>query len=82
MQLYRPEPSHLKSKKYKVWVLRDGKPKLIHFGSRAHMHFRDKLGHYSALDHEHAPAGAVFFHGLVTRSRLSSNRLGFSKIRV
>ena len=51
MQLYRPEPSHLKSKKYKVLVLRDGKPKLIHFGSRSHMHYRDKLGHYSALDH-------------------------------
>jgi hypothetical protein len=51
MQLYRPEPSHLKSKKYKVWVLRDGKPKLIHFGSRAHQHFRDRLGHYTALDH-------------------------------
>jgi hypothetical protein len=29
----------------------DGKPKLAHFGSRSHMHYRDKLGHYSALDH-------------------------------
>jgi hypothetical protein len=51
MELYRPVPSHLPSKKYKVIVLRDGKPKLIHFGSRAHQHYRDKLGHYSAQDH-------------------------------
>ena len=51
MELYRPEPSHLPSKKYKVLVMRDGRPRLIHFGSRSHSHFRDKLGHYSALDH-------------------------------
>eukprot|EP01048_Picozoa_sp_COSAG05_P018143 COSAG05_NODE_2600_length_2856_cov_23.183418_3_plen_83_part_00 len=51
MELYHPVPSHLKTKKYKVLVLRDGKPKLIHFGSRAHQHYRDKLKHYSAQDH-------------------------------
>jgi|EP01047_Picozoa_sp_COSAG01_P076799 hypothetical protein len=51
MNLYEPFPSKLKSKKYSVYVLRDGKPRLIHFGSRMHQHYRDKLGHYSALDH-------------------------------
>jgi hypothetical protein len=51
MNLYEPLPSKLKAKKYSVYVLRNGHPRLIHFGSRAHQHYRDKLGHYSALDH-------------------------------
>ena len=51
MQLFRPEPSHLASKTYKVWILRNGKPKLIHFGSRMHKHYFDKLGTYSTQNH-------------------------------
>jgi hypothetical protein len=51
MNIYEPFPSKLKTKKYSVYVLRNGKPRLIHFGSRMYQHYRDKLGHYSALDH-------------------------------
>jgi hypothetical protein len=86
MQLYRPEPSHLKSKKYKVWVLRDGKPKLIHFGSRAHQHFRDKLGHYSAQDHNDERRRELYyarFGPLRTRTRPSGFHTNiFGKLNV
>ena len=38
-------------KKYSVYVMRDGKRRLIHFGDRRYGQFRDKLGAYSSLDH-------------------------------
>ena len=51
MELYKPFPSKAKHKKYSVYVLRDGKRKLIHFGDRRYQQFRDRLGHFSHLDH-------------------------------
>ena len=51
MKLYEPFPSRAKNKKYSVYVMRDGKRKLIHFGDSRHQHFRDKLNHVSHLDH-------------------------------
>ena len=51
MEPYKPFPSKAKHKKYSVYVMRDGKRKLIHFGDSRYQHFRDTLGHYSDLDH-------------------------------
>jgi len=50
--LYKPFVSKAKNKKYSVYVKgKEGKPKLIHFGDRRYKQFKDKLGHYSKLDH-------------------------------
>ena len=51
MELYQPFPSTAKHKKYSVYVLKDGKRRLIHFGDSRYGQFRDTLGHYSHLDH-------------------------------
>ena len=51
MELYKPFPSRAKHKKYSVYVMRDGRRKLIHFGDLRYGHYKDKLGHYSSLDH-------------------------------
>ena len=51
MELYKPFPSKAKHKKYSVYVMRDGKRKLLHFGDSRYGHYKDKLGHYSSLDH-------------------------------
>jgi hypothetical protein len=50
--LYKPFPSQAKHKKYSVYVKKDGRVKLIHFGDLRYQHFRDKLGVYKHLDHE------------------------------
>lgn len=52
VDLYEPFVSPRKEKKYAVYV-RDGRggKRLIHFGSREHQHFRDKIGAFSHLDH-------------------------------
>jgi hypothetical protein len=51
MQLYRPFVSNAQNKKYSVYVMRDGRRRLIHFGDLRYQHYRDKLGHYARLDH-------------------------------
>ena len=43
--------SKAKNKKYSVYVLKNGKPTLKHFGDSRHGQFRDVLGNYSHLDH-------------------------------
>jgi len=53
MELYRPFKSNAKNKKYSVYVLKDGKKRLIHFGDTRYQHFKDKLGMYSNLDHNY-----------------------------
>ena len=50
-ELYKPFVSKAKNKKYSVYVMRDGKPRLIHFGDRRYGQYRDKLGAYASLDH-------------------------------
>ena len=68
MELYQPFVSTAKNKKYSVYVMRDGRPRLIHFGDSRYGQYHDKLGHYSILDHDdqerrelyykrHGPAG-------------------------
>jgi hypothetical protein len=50
-ELYKPFVSSAKDKKYSVYVMKDGKKTLIHFGDKNYMHFSDKIGNYSELDH-------------------------------
>lgn len=51
-KLYTPFVSKSKNKKYSVRIKTDeGKTKLIHFGDSRMEQFKDKLGHYSNLDH-------------------------------
>jgi hypothetical protein len=49
--LYKPFVSKAKHKKYSVYVMKNGKKRLIHFGDSRYEHFKDKIGHYSKLDH-------------------------------
>lgn len=50
-KLYQPFPSESKNKKYSVYVMKDGKRKIIHFGDTRYEHYRDILGYYSELNH-------------------------------
>ena len=50
-ELYKPFVSKAKNKKYSVYVMKDGKKKLIHFGDSRYEQFFDKLGHYKNLNH-------------------------------
>ena len=50
-ELYKPFVSSAKNKKYSVYVQRDGRRRLIHFGDSRYGQFHDKLGHYSSNDH-------------------------------
>ncbi len=50
-KLYKPFKSNAKNKKYSVYVMKNGKKKLIHFGDSNMEHFKDKLGEYKHLDH-------------------------------
>jgi hypothetical protein len=55
MELYKPffsNESTPREKKYSVWVMKDRKPKLIHFGDRSMEHYHDKLGKWTNLDHK------------------------------
>ena len=50
--LYKPVVSSNKKKKYMVYVKGpNGNPRLIHFGARGMGQYKDKLGHYSSMDH-------------------------------
>ena len=37
--------------KYSVYVMKDGKQTLIHFGNKNYQQYHDKLGKYKHLDH-------------------------------
>jgi hypothetical protein len=50
-ELYKPFKSTAKNKKYSVYVLKNGKKRLIHFGDARYGQFKDKLGEYKHLDH-------------------------------
>jgi len=50
-KLYKPFVSEAKNKKYSVYVMRDGKRRLIHFGDKRYGQYRDKLGVYASQDH-------------------------------
>jgi len=50
-ELYKPFVSKAKNKKYYVYVMKDNKKKLINFGDKRYQQYKDKLGHYSSLNH-------------------------------
>jgi len=50
-ELYKPFKSKAKNKKYSVYVMKNGKKRLIHFGDSRYGQFKDKLGEYKHLDH-------------------------------
>ncbi len=49
--LYKPFKSKSKNKKYSVYVLKNDKKRLIHFGDSRYGQYKDKIGVYSSLDH-------------------------------
>ena len=65
MELYKPFVSSAKNKKYSVYVMKNGKKKLIHFGDSRYGQFKDKLGHYSHLDHNDKKRRELYYkrHG-------------------
>ena len=50
-ELYKPFKSKSVNKKYSVFVMKDGKKRLIHFGDSRYQQYRDKIGDYKHLDH-------------------------------
>ena len=50
-KLYKPFKSTAKNKKYSVYVMKNGKKTLIHFGDKRYEHFRDSIGLYKNLNH-------------------------------
>ena len=50
-ELSKPFKSKAKNKKYSVYVIKNKKKRLIHFGDSRYGQFKDKLGEYSNLDH-------------------------------
>ena len=66
MRLYEPFVSTAKNKKYSVYVVRDGRPRLIHFGDSRYGQYYDKLKHYSAQDHNDEKRRELYYqrHGL------------------
>ena len=52
MELYIPfKYTGNQNKKYSVYVIKDGKKKLIHFGDARYEQFFDQIGLYPELDH-------------------------------
>ena len=49
--LYKPFKSKSKTAKYSVYVVKNGRRCLIHFGHKSYQQYKDKLGHYKHLDH-------------------------------
>ena len=67
-ELYKPFLSTAKNKKYSVFVLKNNKKKLIHFGDKRYQQFKDKLGFYKNLDHKDPKRQKLYFnrHGKTT----------------
>ena len=64
-RLYKPFISKAKNKKYSVYIMKNNKKKLIHFGDKRYQHFKDKLGHYSSLNHNDKKRKELYYkrHG-------------------
>jgi len=50
-QLYKPFKSKAKGKKYSVYVIKNGKKRLINFGDSNMQQYKDKGGVYSSKNH-------------------------------
>ena len=66
--LYKPFKSKAKNKKYAVYVMKDGKKKLINFGDSRYGQFKDKIGDYKHLDHNDSKRKKNYYarHGKAT----------------
>ena len=51
MELYKAVVSTAKDKKYMLFVLKNGKKRLIHFGDSRYGQFHDRIGFYGHLGH-------------------------------
>ena len=49
--LYKPFKSKAKNRKYSVYVMKDNKRKIVHFGDSRYQQYKDKIGDYKHLDH-------------------------------
>lgn len=67
IEMYKPFVSKAKNKKYSVFVYKDGKRKLIHFGDKRYPQFQDTtgVGAYSHLDTKDKERQRLYFirHG-------------------
>jgi hypothetical protein len=86
LEFYKPFPSKSKNKKYSVRVMKNGKPKLLHFGDSRHFHFRDTtgVGAWSHLDNNDPERRRLYFarHGFTndeTTPKYWSNRFLWSQ---
>jgi hypothetical protein len=71
--LYQPFKSTAKNKKYAVYVLKDGRRRLIHFGDSRYGQFEDRVGHYAHLDHKNKARRDQFYRRFgVSRDRNSA----------
>jgi len=63
--LYKPFISKAKNKKYSVYIMKNNKKRLIHFGDKRYQQFKDKLGHYSSLNHNDKKRKELYYkrHG-------------------
>ena len=68
MDLYKPFKSKAKMKKYTVYVMKNGKKSLIHFGDNRYGQFKDKIGDWSHLDHNDPKRKKSYYarHGQTT----------------
>ena len=71
-----PEPPDL-AKKYSVYVMKDGKRKLISFGDKRYPQFKDKgPGVYSHLDHNDPEKRGFIMRGTVERKIALQQNIG------
>ena len=68
VELYKPFVSTAKNKKYSVYVMKNGRQRLIYFGQKGYQQYHDKLGHYSNLDHNDKKRRDLYYkrHGLTS----------------
>ena len=78
MELYKPIVSNKKDKKYMVLT----KKGVIHFGQKGYGQFKDKLGHYSKLDHKDPKRRKAYYdrHGYKNTKNKDSAKYWSHKI--
>lgn len=66
--LYKPFVSKAKNKKYSVYIMKNNKKRLIHFGDKRYQQYKDKLGHYASLNHNDKKRRDLYYkrHGKTT----------------
>jgi hypothetical protein len=78
--LYKPFKSSAKNKKYSVYVMKDGKKRLIHFGQLPYGQFKDKIGVYKHLDNNDETRKKLYYKRFGTTTDKNSALYWASKI--